>query len=417
MKLPRRTYYYKSKKRPSDQSLLPRMEQICLDFPRYGYRRVTKQLQREGRIINHKKVARIMREKGWRCRPRKRKWICTTDSNHNFKVYPNLIKDRAVDGINQLWVADITYIHILVCFVYLAVILDVYSRKAIGYATPALNVLHHFHDCNLIIFVEGDDDILFWHIIAEKAGLDGIKIESLGGINEINKKIGQIVEESAKIVVACDSDYSPFLDNVPNHPQIVRTYGYSIENTMYCPGSLSRFLQKLSRQLINFDDATKKWLSKFVSDAEVLILFDIANQRYKKGISVLGENCSNFLKTKKSQALSKEKISEFINSIKRYFKNEELQKCKEILKDDSRELRQIIKGHFLTIGVINMIKKKVKEIKKRRLPLLSLEHLYTGTIDSCKACTAAECCEINYMAANLTNAYNTVLGDQQSTDR
>jgi transposase InsO family protein len=123
------------------------MEQICLDFPRYGYRRVTKQLQREGRIINHKKVARIMREKGWRCRPRKRKWICTTDSNHNFKVYPNLIKDRAVDGvypnlikdravdgINQLWVADITYIHILVCFVYLAVILDVYSRKAIGYA-------------------------------------------------------------------------------------------------------------------------------------------------------------------------------------------------------------------------------------------------------------------------------------------
>ena len=58
----------------------------------------------------------------------------TTDSNHNFRIYPNLIKDRAVDGINQVWVADITYIHILVCFVYLSVILDVYSRKVIGYA-------------------------------------------------------------------------------------------------------------------------------------------------------------------------------------------------------------------------------------------------------------------------------------------
>ena len=134
MKLPRRTYYYKPKKKPSDQALTARMEQICLDFPRYGYRRVTKQLQREGWLINHKKVVRIMREKAWSCRPRKRKWISTTDSNHNFKVYPNLIKDRAVDGINQVWVADITYIHLLVCFVYLAVILDIYSRKAIGYA-------------------------------------------------------------------------------------------------------------------------------------------------------------------------------------------------------------------------------------------------------------------------------------------
>ena len=54
-----------------------------------------------------------MREKGWSCRPRKRKWISTTDSNHNFRVYPNLIQDRSVDGINQLWVADITYIHLV----------------------------------------------------------------------------------------------------------------------------------------------------------------------------------------------------------------------------------------------------------------------------------------------------------------
>ncbi len=134
MKLPRRTYYYKPKKKPSDKALMARMEQICLEYPRYGYPRVTKQLQREAWIINHKKIARIMREKGWSCRPHKRKWVCTTDSNHNFRIYPNLIQDFTVDGINQVWVADITYIHLLVCFVYLAVILDVYSRKAIGYA-------------------------------------------------------------------------------------------------------------------------------------------------------------------------------------------------------------------------------------------------------------------------------------------
>ena len=134
MQVSKRTYYYQPKQKPAEEALLCRMEQICLDQPRYGYRRVTKQLQREGWIINHKKVARIMRERGWFCRPLKKKWIATTDSNHKFHIYPNLIKDLIVERLNQVWVVDITYIHLLACFIYLAVILDIYSRKVIGYA-------------------------------------------------------------------------------------------------------------------------------------------------------------------------------------------------------------------------------------------------------------------------------------------
>ena len=134
MQLPRRSYYYKSKEKPSDKALEARMADICLELPGYGYRRVTKQLHREGWIVNHKKVARIMRDKGWSCRSRKKKWITTTNSNHGFKIYPSLIKGLKIKAVNQLWVADITYIHILVCFVYLAVIVDVFSRKAVGYA-------------------------------------------------------------------------------------------------------------------------------------------------------------------------------------------------------------------------------------------------------------------------------------------
>jgi len=134
MQLPKRSYYYEAREKPSDEALLARMEDICLEFPKYGYRRVTEQLHREGVIVNHKKIARIMRENGLSVRPGKKKWIRTTDSNHRYHVYPNLIKDLTVNGLNQVWVADITYIHILVCFIYLAVILDVFSRKAIGYA-------------------------------------------------------------------------------------------------------------------------------------------------------------------------------------------------------------------------------------------------------------------------------------------
>ncbi len=133
MNLPRRTYYYEPKHTPSAEALIDRIGDLCLEFPRYGYRRVTKQLHREGLIMNHKKVARIMRENNWSCRPR-RKWVTTTSSNHGFPIYPNLTKGLSIRAINQLWVADITYIRILTCFVYLAVILDAFSRKAIGYA-------------------------------------------------------------------------------------------------------------------------------------------------------------------------------------------------------------------------------------------------------------------------------------------
>ena len=109
------------------------MVQIHVEYPWYRYRQVTKQLQREVGIINHKKSARIIREKGLICLPHKRKCISTTDSNHNLMVFSNLIQNLTVDGINKVWMADITYIHLLVFFVYLEVLLCVDFRKAIDY--------------------------------------------------------------------------------------------------------------------------------------------------------------------------------------------------------------------------------------------------------------------------------------------
>lgn len=136
MTLPRSSFYYQPKTQdisPEDRALEKRIEEITEEFTKYGYRKVTRQLHREGNLVNHKKVHRIMREKGLLVKP-SRRFVKTTDSNHPYPVYPNLIKDRLVTDINQVWVADITYIRILAAFVYLAVILDLYSRKAIGYA-------------------------------------------------------------------------------------------------------------------------------------------------------------------------------------------------------------------------------------------------------------------------------------------
>lgn len=110
------------------------IEKIVLSFPGYGYRRVAKALQREGKIINHKKVYWIMSENNIVVKKEKRFKIITTDSNHDLPIYKNLIKDLEVTKLNQVWVADLTYILLPKGHIYLAAILDRYSRRCIGWA-------------------------------------------------------------------------------------------------------------------------------------------------------------------------------------------------------------------------------------------------------------------------------------------
>ena len=138
MELAGSSFYYKPKGKSLQQMVgeadtRDRIEAICLDFPRYGYRRITHPLRREGQTVNHKKVLRLMRERDLLCRLR-RKWVRTTDSRHHFPRYPNRIKGMMISRLNQVWLSDITYIRVRTGFVYLAAILDAYSRRVIGYA-------------------------------------------------------------------------------------------------------------------------------------------------------------------------------------------------------------------------------------------------------------------------------------------
>lgn len=133
MGISRSTYYYKPKGKPSDMDLADRIEEIALNFPSYGYRRMTAALHRQKIQVNHKRVLRLMRDKNLLCRARKA-FKATTDSSHSLRKYPNLIDDLVPYRTDQLWHADITYIRIATSFVYLAALIDGFSRKVIGYA-------------------------------------------------------------------------------------------------------------------------------------------------------------------------------------------------------------------------------------------------------------------------------------------
>ncbi len=131
-----RSWYYE---RPSAEQkakgyveLRDAIERIVLEFPGYGYRRVSAALRREGWSVNHKRVLRIMRQESLLCQL-KRRFKPTTDSSHSFRRYPNLVKNMGLDGPDEGWVADITYVRLPNTFCYLAAVLDAYSRKCVGW--------------------------------------------------------------------------------------------------------------------------------------------------------------------------------------------------------------------------------------------------------------------------------------------
>ena len=132
-----RAGFYRRRRVPpavgADMDLRHEIQRIALESPCYGWRRVTAELRRRRWTANHKRVRRIMREDNLLCLRRK-KFVMTTDSNHNRSAYPNLAGSMVLTDIDQLWVADITYIRLETEFVYLAVVLDAYSPRVIGWA-------------------------------------------------------------------------------------------------------------------------------------------------------------------------------------------------------------------------------------------------------------------------------------------
>jgi len=132
-----RASYYRGwrRRQPGEEymAVRDRVQRLALRYRYYGYRRITKLLKREGWVVNHKRVLRLMREDNL-LSLRRRKFVITTNSAHDWRVYPNLARRMQVSGINQLWVADITYVRLQQEFIYLAVILDVYSRRVVGWS-------------------------------------------------------------------------------------------------------------------------------------------------------------------------------------------------------------------------------------------------------------------------------------------
>src|SRR5947209_10730956 len=135
MGIGRSTFYDTPDARARELTIVAEMKTICDEFEAYGYRRVDAELRHRGIVVNAKKLRRLMREHALNPKQRRR-FVATTDSDHNYPIFPNLAKNMKLDGPTQLWVADITYVTIATGFVYLAAILDAWSRRVVGRHQP-----------------------------------------------------------------------------------------------------------------------------------------------------------------------------------------------------------------------------------------------------------------------------------------
>lgn len=135
MGLARSTFYDQPRRQDDDTSLVETMHSIKDEFEAYGWRRMQAALAQQGRGVNHKKIKRLMREHDLNARCRRR-YVATTNSDHDEPIFSNLAQDLEVIGPNQLWVADMTYVAIAIGtgFVYVAIVMDAWSRRIVGYA-------------------------------------------------------------------------------------------------------------------------------------------------------------------------------------------------------------------------------------------------------------------------------------------
>jgi len=138
MGLSRSTFYDAPAVVMAPDDILARIRAICDEFECYGYRRVGAALRHQGVVVNNKRLRRLMKAHDLQPRQRRR-YVVTTDSDHDSPIFPDLVKDVVLERPNQLWIADLTYVTISGGFVYLAAILDAWSRKVIGYSIRAVS--------------------------------------------------------------------------------------------------------------------------------------------------------------------------------------------------------------------------------------------------------------------------------------
>lgn len=255
--------------------------------------------------------------------------------------------------------------------------------KDFEYSSDAIENKAAFFDKNYTVYVEGPEDILFWDNLFQEAGLCDFHIEDVGGSENLEPYMDEIIQNDLNIIVACDSDYGSLDNALTFNSKIIYTHGFSIENSMYRIDKINEIIQYLAKKRVDLKEEIKLWQLDFEEKCESLLIYDYANHKFDKGITVLGLNSCRYLVNNSSKFLCNTKINKAIENIKGTISEEEFEKAKTELEKSPLNNWFHIRGHFLSNAVYNLIKSTSERIGGNNVSF-SLDALYVMTVNCSK---------------------------------
>lgn len=249
------------------------------------------------------------------------------------------------------------------------------------YSNDALNVMNEFYDCTKIVYVEGDDDVVFWELVLSKFSIVNVKAVPTGGRIELSKYEEILETSNVDYIIAKDADYLHIIGGENRLKQTIVTPGHSIENSLICPETIKKCIQnsgRISAREININDI-RQWLISFCEAFKELLLLDIGNEATSLGLHVMGSNCSQFMSDENPDNPCNIKIDRKKSSIIKTAARSGLN-YEQTLVEKGIELPDCIRGHFIFSGVLSYINKQISE--KGNKKNISNQHLFSSLISN-----------------------------------
>lgn len=273
-------------------------------------------------------------------------------------------------------------------------------------------LIRNINESNLIKFlkdrqcvrVSGEEGKnITWNTRFNEVGVQNYHVKEAGGKTSLKKYIDKIINENADIRVACDKDYDEVLNILNKNKKIIYTYGYSIENTMHCSRNINELIQNYTRQTSNYKDEVNIWYSALESSCKELVIYDLANVMFAKGIKVMGDNSAAFMdNNSKDIKLSEKKLIIRLILLQGSFTDVEINKCKSYYKEYTCDKRYLIRGHFLENLVINLIKRYTVDVRGKKITL-SPDNIFSNLVNNCLSCTKS-CPDKLYLKQQICSA-------------
>lgn len=271
------------------------------------------------------------------------------------------------------------------------------------YSDEAENVLDLFYNVDTLVYVEGPDDIPFWEQMFEKLTNLKVEIYDVGGCTALEPYINKINNGILNAIVACDSDLTFFSEDNVEHRNIIRTFGYSIENTFIYDKSLSKALRtigKVSADKIPIENV-ESWLSEFHLGIKKLVKLDVYNYKEKLGKSVMVDNATRFMISDTSSDICKNKIDIYTNTIIPNLPKYDESSVDTEIVNKGLDLRYLVRGHFLFSAIARYILCFTKSLGIKTS--VSNQSLYPILILSFFSTFDKQHPEYDYYSKSLTN--------------